>query len=119
MKIQSLNPTSLLVSNKNKTVVINPAKDFSTAVDIALCPAPNTDFPAGKSTKVITLPGEFEISDILLKGFFSCNHQENIIYKINIEGVSVLYFGNLSSKHDFDINKFNFSADILLLTILH
>jgi len=46
--------------------------------------------------KTLCLPGEFEISDVLVRGFRTENGAKNTIFKAFFEETSIVHFGNLT-----------------------
>ena len=118
MKIQFLGQNGFLISGQKATVVCDPGESVS---------AKNVDFVtnSGQFTKnsekietkrVLSLPGEFEISNVLIRGFFS--RPENVVYKIVIDGMSVVHLGSLESKPSTEFfEKLGENVDVVLVTL--
>ena len=118
MKIQSLNDSTFEITSQKKKILINPEKNTTESSELALFSSPELEINLEKVDRSFALPGEFETKEVLLKSFFSCSAQENIIWKIKFDGISLLNFGNLNKDHGFNIDKFGeLGGDILLITL--
>ncbi|MCF7918008.1 MBL fold metallo-hydrolase [Candidatus Gracilibacteria bacterium] len=66
--------------------------------------------------KVLQLPGEFEISGALVRGFYS--RLGNVVYKVTLEGVSFVHLGSLESKPSTEFfEKLGENVDVVLVTL--
>ena len=84
----------LLEANKSK-VICNPPADFDTDVEFATNSVPNQDASGFEAKKVLSLPGEFEISKILVKGIYSDN-RENVVFKIVSDDIAIAHMGAMT-----------------------
>lgn len=96
MKIQFFGQNTFSVTNNKQSVFFNPTKDNSETGDCALFSETKKSADFSGAKKSFHLPGEFEISEILIRGFRTENG-ENTIYKAVIEDTAVIHFGNLSA----------------------
>lgn len=94
MKIQFYGQNCFSLSGKEASCVFDPLEDFNKSVDFATDSGKNASSSNLKAKKILNLPGEFEISGVLVKGFFSDN-QKNVIYKIIMDQVCLAHFGNM------------------------
>ena len=96
MKIQFFGENCFGISEKDVKIVMDP---------VASCGMKTADFAtsSGKfsenakkisAKKTLTLPGEFEISGVLVRGFAS--EPGNIVYKVVFEGITCTHFGTLT-----------------------
>ncbi len=70
-----------------------------------------------EAKKVLNLPGEYDISGVLVRGFYTHN-DKNIVFKITMEDVVIAHFGDLpaiSNVSFFDVLGEN--VDVALLTL--
>ena len=71
------------------------------------------------NTFLISSAGEYDIKNVGIQGIdaYSANNSKNIIYKINVENISIVHLGTLTkkleAKHLEEINK----VDILIVPI--
>jgi L-ascorbate metabolism protein UlaG (beta-lactamase superfamily) len=118
MKIQFLGQNGFLLSGQNATVVCDPGENV---------PVKNVDFVTNsgqftetsekiESKKLLSLPGEYEISNVLVRGFFS--RPENVVYKIVIDGVAIVHLGSLETKPSTEFfAKLGENVDVMLVTL--
>src|SRR3989338_2941156 len=83
------------ISQGSLSLVLNPQSKMSA--DITLFTTGRNEI-AEKSGFIIDGPGEYEIKDIFIKGFFSVgpNKKINTIYLISFEGLNLCFLGALS-----------------------
>ena len=92
MKIQFFGGSSFLVETKSAKVAFDPADKKMGKVDIMTSSMGKEVSLEAK--KLLTLPGEYEISGVLVRGFHT-NDDKNTVFKITLEDVVVAHFGNL------------------------
>ncbi len=116
MKIQFMGGDSFAVKAKEGECILNPQGAVDSSIDFiafskARKEADSTD------VKVLNLPGEFEISGILVEGFFT-NNRENVVYKVVAEDIAIVHFGNLKEVPGTDFfESLGESVDIGLVTL--
>ncbi|NCP67148.1 hypothetical protein GW756_03225 [bacterium] len=116
MKIQSEGGSSLRLSNKKNQIIFNPLSTPSGEVDIIALSEPKTTTELN-SKKLFNLPGEFEVSGILAQGFFT-DDQTNVAYKVVVEEVAVVHFGNLKEVPTSDFfEKLGENVDVIVLAL--
>jgi hypothetical protein len=116
MKIQSEGGSSLRLSTQKNQVIFNPASAPSGDVDIIALSEPKntTDFT---TKKLFNLPGEYEVSGILAQGFYT-DDQNNIAYKVIVEEIAVVHFGNLKEVPVSDFfEKLGENVDVVVLAL--
>ncbi len=67
--------------------------------------------------KILTLPGEYELSGVLIRGFYT--HEEgSTVFKITLDDIVVAHFGNLptAQKSDF-FDELGENIDVVLITL--
>lgn len=116
MKIQSEGAGSLRLSTKKNQVLFNPIGAPKGETDIIGLsqPGAKTEIP---SKKVFCLPGEFEVSGILAQSFYT-DDRNNVAYRVVIEEVAVVHFGNLKEVPTTEFfEKLGENVDIIVLTL--
>jgi len=99
MKINFLGNKSFSLKGKNAKIIFDPTENISESdFDFATFSNAEEKFESENFKKIISLPGEFEISQILLTGFFS--RPENIVYKAFFEDICFLHLGELEQLPD-------------------
>ena len=94
MKIQFFGGNTFYVEGKEAKVVFDPGEDYSGSVDFATNSG-SADFSGvQESKKRLMLPGEYEISGVLVMGYFSTS--ENVVYKVVMDDISLVHFGLLT-----------------------
>ncbi len=93
MKITYSAPHGFTLQHQKQTLTVDLTADQST--DIALFTAGDGSAPSAQ--KVITLPGEYEVNEILVKGTFESTDRTNTLYRCTLGGLSVLLCGQLSA----------------------
>jgi hypothetical protein len=118
MKIQFLGQNGFVLTGKDATVVCDPGEKTSVK---------NVDFVTNSGTfaescekleakKTLSLPGEYEISNILVRGFYS--RPENVVYKIVIDGMAIVHLGSLETKPSTEFfAKLGENVDVVLATL--
>ncbi|MCK5461237.1 MBL fold metallo-hydrolase [Candidatus Gracilibacteria bacterium] len=94
MKIQFYGQNCFTISGKEASCAFDTPENFSQSVDVTM-DSGNFSAKNIESKKNLSLPGEFEISGILVKGFYSDDQQKNIVYKIIIDDVCCVHLGDL------------------------
>jgi len=91
MKIQYFGEQCFALTDKTRSILLShtDGADFS-AESVVLSPSGDIDVTA---KRIIHLPGEFEISEVLMKGFQS--HPGNTIYKVIMNEITFAHFGTL------------------------
>lgn len=91
MKIQYFGDQSFVLSNKTTTVALTPNANTPTDENTIIL---NSQGESGmKCKREFSLPGEFEISEILIKGFQ--RRPGNSIYKLVFDEIVYAHFGDL------------------------
>lgn len=93
MKIQFHEQNSFQIEGKNNKVLLDPVTENLNEVDLVLHSGGNNNIK-NNAKKALILPGEFEISNILVKGFYTENKQ-NIVYKFTLDEITCAAFGGL------------------------
>ncbi len=93
MKIQFNGQKSFTLKNSKVEIITDPIANSGKEVDFVTLSEPKGSTEQD-TKKVLNLPGEFEISNILAQGFFTDN-RENIVYKIIFDEIAIINFGNL------------------------
>jgi L-ascorbate metabolism protein UlaG (beta-lactamase superfamily) len=94
MKIQFFGGTTFGVFGKSARILFDPTAK-NTEKNIDFITFSNGEAIKGiESKKALTLPGEFEISNVLIRGVAS--RPENTVYKVVIEDLVIAHFGNLA-----------------------
>ena len=66
--------------------------------------------------KILELPGEFDISGILVRGFYS--DKTNVVYKVIADGISFVHFGTYTPKENSDfLKKLGENVDVILINL--
>ena len=116
MKIQFFGNQTFLIEGKNSKTALNPTTDLES--DIALCNSPSFDTPEDiKAKKILSLPGEFEASGVLITAVPSDGHT-NTVFKFDIDDIVCAHMGNLK---DIPLSKFyeelGENIDVLFLPV--
>jgi len=118
MKIQFYGENCFEITGKDAKVVFDPNEKF---------PGKNSDFATNsgafgenckkiETKKILDLPGEFEISNVLVRGFYS--RPDNVVYKVAIDGISCAHFGSLEVKPNTEFfEKLGENVDILMVNL--
>jgi len=94
MKIQFFGGNTFQVSGKEAKMVFDPGENTKIKeVDFITNSGRGDSTSIKEFKKELTLPGEFEISEVLIMGYYSS--EENIVYKVVLEDISFVHFGNL------------------------
>jgi hypothetical protein len=99
MKVQFHGQQAFSLLGKNAKVLLNPT-DITLAqnYDIVTNSGNASTEKAMDVKKVLTLPGEYEISEVLVTGFYS--RPENVVYRITIDDITFAHFGNIEKMPD-------------------
>jgi len=104
MKIQFHGGQTFTIAGKGTKVALNPDAsitdsdfDFATFSSEDLLDKVSGSFDAKKK---LSLPGEFEISEILITSFYASELQKNVVSKITMENISFVDFGDLQKTPD-------------------
>lgn len=119
MKVQFYGNDCFSIENKDQAVVFNPNDSFrEKSVDIAFISSEDIDIDNVKNAKkTIHLPGEFEISGILVRGFYA-DDKKTVIYKIVFEGISFIYFGGIEDAPSKELfKKLGENMDMIFVTL--
>ncbi len=118
MKIQFYGQNCFEVSTKDASLVFDPNSKFShDDLDFA---TDSGGFREGiqkikNVKKTLSLPGEFEISGVLVRGFLS--HPKNTVYKVFLEGFSLVHFGTLQQMPSDEFLKQIGENDVLFFSL--
>ena len=95
MKVQFFGGNTFMIKGENATVVLDPSEDYKVDnVDI-VTNSGGADYANIKEyKKVLELPGEFEISGVLVMGYFS--NPDNVVYRVIVDGIAFVHFGTLT-----------------------
>src|SRR3954468_11561248 len=87
---------SFKISQGDLSIAMNPQR--KTVADVALLSTNGSGSEDGGSF-VIKGPGEYEVKDVVVKGFMSEGPEKrvNTIYMINFEGMNLCFLGALSN----------------------
>lgn len=98
MKIQFFGETSFLVQGEKAKMAFDPLPNFAEKeLDFATsCCDANLEKIDAK--KHLTIPGEYEISEVLVRSFRE--NEDNIVFKISLDNLSIVHFGQLKSVPD-------------------
>lgn len=121
MEIKILDSQSAYLKGKKENILINPSKD--RRVDskypsrVFLFTAEKYDGMGFEGDKIlIRAPGEYEVGGVEIDGYNSGN--ENTLYVIDLDGIKVVFLGDLEEAiSDKRIEKID-SADVLLAPVL-
>lgn len=94
MKIQFFGQKTFSVHGKTQSLVFEPTANTDLDVDVALF-SDTESHTYEKAKKTLSLSGEFEISEILLRGFRTENGK-NTVFKAFLEETSIVHFGALT-----------------------
>jgi len=94
MKVTYQGENGFLIEDKKIKVICNPPESFSTETDFATRSTPGEDQAKFETKKVLCQPGEFEISQILVKGIFS-DRRTNVVFKIVSDDIAVAHLGHI------------------------
>ncbi len=94
MKIQFFGGTTFGVYGKDVRMMFDPnATDAPKDLDFVTF-ANGQTLEGIDAKKALTLPGEFEISNVLIRGIAS--RLENTVYKVVMEDMAIAHFGSLA-----------------------
>jgi hypothetical protein len=95
MIVNYLGGASFKISQGDLSIAVNPQNNRGNA-DITLVSSSEFAIDGGKGF-VITGPGEYEVKDVGIKGFFSkSGDRVNTIYMISFEGMNLCFLGALT-----------------------
>ncbi|PID70298.1 hypothetical protein CSB37_02840 [bacterium DOLZORAL124_38_8] len=92
MKVKFFGGSTFDVTGAEKKIMFNAVSDLES-YDVALSSNNSGDVAGAKKT--FGLPGEFEISDILLRGFRT-EKGASTIFKVFLKDTSIVHLGNLT-----------------------
>ena len=115
MKIQFFGGSSFLVEGKTAKIAFDLADAKLGKVDIAM--SSTGEELAIETKKALTLPGEYDISGVLVRGFHT-HGDTNTVFKITMEDVVIAHFGTLPGMPKVDFfNELGENVDVALLTL--
>ena len=116
MKIQYFAQGCFTVDGNDVAVVFDPTDAFtSSSIDIAFCSDGEQCYTANKKT--LTLPGEYEISGVLVKGFSTQNRTNNV-FKVDIDGIVLAHMGRLTAVPEKEFfTSLGENIDVLFLSV--
>ncbi|GEM_PF-1271551 len=117
MEIQFFGGTAFTVKGKKAQTAfdvedLSQVKDFDIATRSAFDGAHVETYEHVK--KFLYLPGEYEASQVLIKGLLT---GQTIIYKIVIEGLSFAHFGSLTAQPEKEVISTLGDVDIALINV--
>ncbi|HPT66276.1 MAG TPA: MBL fold metallo-hydrolase [Candidatus Woesebacteria bacterium] len=121
MEIKNLENQSIYLKGKKESVLINPAKeirnDSKYLSRIFLFTSEKYDGMGFDGDKIlIRAPGEYEVGGVEINGYNSGN--SNTLYVLYIDGIKVVFLGDLEEAlSDKRIEKID-SADVLIAPVL-
>ena len=121
MEIKILENQSAYLKGKKENILINPNKDIRDdskySSRIFLFTAEKYDGMGFEGEKIlIRAPGEYEVGGVEINGYNSGN--ENTLFVIHIDGIKLVFLGDLEETlSDKRIEKID-SADVLLAPVL-
>lgn len=88
---------SFKISQGDLAIAVNPKS--KTSADITLVSSSDFKIENKEGAFVISGPGEYEVKDVVIKGFLSAgaNEKVNTIYMMNFEGMNLCFLGALAS----------------------
>jgi len=95
MKIQFFGGTDFRINNKKHSIHFNPSQAPTDSTDCVLVSNTENGQQFETAKKTFSLPGEFEISEILIRGFRS-EDGTNTMFKALFEDTACVHFGNLT-----------------------
>lgn len=115
MKIQFFGGSSFLVEGKSAKIAFDPADKTLGKVDITT--SSTGEEVSLEAKKLLALPGEYEISGVLVRGFHT-HGDTNTVFKVALDDVVIAHFGNLPGmpKAEF-FDRVGENIDIALLTL--
>jgi len=115
MKIKFFGEKSFLVHGKTGNFFLNPPENCTEKCDFAIF-SETEKMQNLPTKKIFSLPCEAEISEILIHGIFSS--PENVVFKILVDGVSCVHFGELLEIPSGDFfEKLGEKIDIIFLPL--
>jgi hypothetical protein len=117
MKIQFFGGTTFGAFGKKARIVFDPTDNFAEK-NLDFTTSSNGRTPQGiDAKKTLSLPGEFEISNVLVKSLAQKN-RENTIFKVIMEELSIVNCGNLVDTPDKQLfEELGEDIDILIINI--
>ncbi len=117
MKIQFFGGTTFGAFGKKVRIVFNPTENFAEK-NLDFVTNSNGQNPQNiDAKKVLTLPGEYEISGVLVKSL-SQKTKGNIIFKVIFDDLSIVHCGDLDDTPDKKIfEDLGEDIDILIVNI--
>ncbi|MCF7830944.1 MBL fold metallo-hydrolase [Candidatus Gracilibacteria bacterium] len=118
MKIQFYGENCFEINGKDAKIVFDPNDKF---------PGKNLDFATNsgafsanceklETKKILSIPGEFEISGVLVRGFYS--RPENVVFKVVTDGIACAHFGSLEVRPSTEFfEKLGENVDVLLVNL--
>ncbi len=115
MKIQFFGGSSFLVEGKSAKIAFDPGDKKLGKVDITTSSTGSEVSLEAK--KLLTLPGEYEISGVLVRGFHT-HGDTNTVFKIVLDDIVIAHFGNLPGMPTAEFfDRLGENVDIALLTL--
>lgn len=115
MKIQFFGGSSFLVEGKSAKIAFDPGDKKLGKVDITT--SSTGEEVSLEAKKLLTLPGEYEISGVLVRGFHT-HGDTNTVFKIVLDDIVVAHFGNLPGMPTAEFfDRLGENVDIALLTL--
>lgn len=118
MDITFYGQTCFTLKGKKSSVVFDANDNCGKQkVDVCFHSGEHTDKDTIDAKKHLHLPGEFEISEILITGH-TTDQRQNTVYKVDIDGIVVAHMGNLKAVPDKSFyDTLGENVDILLLNV--
>ena len=117
MKIQFFGNNAFGAFGKTARVVFNPADNFAEK-NIDFITNSNGQSPQGvEAKKMLTLPGEYEISNVLVKSVFQ-KKENNMIFKIVMDDLAIVHCGEITEIPDKSLfEDLGEDIDILIVSV--
>lgn len=119
MKIQFYGQDCFSIENKDNSFVFNPNEAFQNqSTDVALLSlSSDTTVTIPNAKKTLALPGEFEISGILIRGVYA-DDRKNVLYKVIFEDIACIHLGNIIEKPSKEtLKKLGENVSVLFVSV--
>lgn len=98
MNLQFFGASCITLTHGKTTIVCDPVTDVHVKdPSMVTLSRPGVFSHHLTGGKTLSLPGEFEISGVLVRGWYSDASQTNVVYKFVMEDISVVHLGDLPS----------------------
>ncbi len=117
MKIQFQGQNTFSVQGSNTSFVFDPQESFNAEVDFVTDSGTYSEGAQKvKSQKILNLPGEFEISGVAIRSFYSGT--KNVVFKTVVDNISIVHFGTLTEDPKAELLKgLGENVDVVLVNV--